>query len=302
MIWNEKYRPKEFNEVIGLPSEIPRLIENLPHLLFIGKPGTGKTTTAKIIIDKLGSESLTLNASKERGIDIIRDKVTSFAMTKSINGNFKIVFLDEADSLTPDAQNSLRNTMETYATNCRFILTGNNESKVIDPLKSRCTPFRFERDDEMTYNFLLQILTKENKIGFFDLGIVKEIVKKNHGDIRKCINKIQQLSGLNRPVLITDLNSNDSELVDKIHKILVRGDFIQARQITLDESPDYAGFLEEYHQYILDLHIVKNELSFDNFKYLCDALAYAISNIGKTISDEIFVEQFFYKAIGVLKK
>ena len=122
-LWTEKYRPKEFNEVIGQNlTELENLLSNLPNLLLVSKsPGTGKTSLAKIVIRKLNSDYLILNASDERGIETVRNKIKTFALTMSTNNQIKIVFLDEADYLTKEAQTALRNTMETYTKNCRFI-------------------------------------------------------------------------------------------------------------------------------------------------------------------------------------
>ena len=209
IIWVEKYRPKEFSDVVGLPSEIPTLLSNLPHLLFIGRPGTGKTTTAKIIINKLQAETLTLNASDERGIDVIRNKIKSFAMTKSNKEIHKIVFLDEMDALTGDAQNSMRNLMETYHSNVRFICTANYENKIIDALKSRLTTFKFEVSEiGELINYLRHICVEER----FELlpNFINEVINKNHGDIRKCVNQLQRLHSLNRPITMSDLNQESA--------------------------------------------------------------------------------------------
>ena len=118
-LWTEKYRPKEFNEVIGQNlTELENLLSNLPNLLLVSKsPGTGKTSLAKIVIRKLNSDYLILNASDERGIETVRNKIKTFALTMSTNNQIKIVFLDEADYLTKEAQTALRNTMETYTKN-----------------------------------------------------------------------------------------------------------------------------------------------------------------------------------------
>ncbi|PIO01478.1 Replication factor C small subunit, partial [Candidatus Pacearchaeota archaeon CG09_land_8_20_14_0_10_30_9] len=154
-IWTEKYRPKNFDEVVGQDGIIKRIKAltnslNIPHLLFAGPAGTGKSTLALIVVKELFGENwrenyLELNASDERGINIVREKVKNFARTKSLgNVSFKVIFLDEADALTPEAQQALRRTMENYSATCRFILSCNYSSKIIDPIQSRCAIFRFK--------------------------------------------------------------------------------------------------------------------------------------------------------------
>ena len=166
-IWTEKYRPITFSEVVGQEDIIKRIESltntlNIPHLLFAGPAGTGKSTLALIVVKELFAETwkenyLELNASDERGINVVREKVKSFARTKALGKvPFKVIFLDEADALTPEAQQALRRTMENYAATCRFILSCNYSSKIIDPIQSRCAIFRFKllekRDIEKRIN------------------------------------------------------------------------------------------------------------------------------------------------------
>jgi len=154
-IWTEKYRPGKFQEVVGQDDIVKRVESltnslNIPHLLFAGPAGTGKSTLALIIVRELFKDLwrdnyLELNASDERGINVIREKVKNFARTKSLgNVSFKVIFLDEADALTPEAQQALRRTMENFSNTCRFILSCNYSSKIIDPIQSRCALFRFK--------------------------------------------------------------------------------------------------------------------------------------------------------------
>ena len=154
-IWIEKYRPKTLDDVAGQQAIIERLkayakTKNVPHLIFAGPAGTGKTTSALALAREVFGEETwkqnfhELNASDERGIGIVRGKIKDFARTAPIgNTAFKIIFLDEADSLTPEAQAALRRTIEKYSHICRFILSVNYSSKIIEPIQSRCTVFRF---------------------------------------------------------------------------------------------------------------------------------------------------------------
>jgi len=299
MIWSEMYRPKRFEDVVGLPKEIPTSLSNLPHFLFLGKPGTGKTTTAKIIINTLQADCLTLNASDERGIQTIRDKVKNFAMTRSSDGKIKIVCMDEFDALTIDAQNSLRNLMETYHSNVRFIATANYENKIIEPLKSRFTIYKFEINSEELVQYLLNIVNKEKvQITEQVLGV---LISKTNGDIRKCVNQLQRLHELKRNITIDDLNK-ESALPEVIHNLLKQADFIKARQILLDSNIEYDAFLEEYHIFIVDLYIIKQvNKNGAQFAMIINNLADAVSKINFVISKEIIVENFLLKTIGCLK-
>lgn len=147
MLWIEKYRPRSITQLALDPEQKNALLVyvtsgEIPHLLFSGPPGCGKTTVAKILISSLDCESMSLNASKDRGIDIIRDRVGTFAKCYGMK-KWKVVFFDEADGLTPDAQNSLRNLMEDFHEQTRFIFTANVLQKIIAPIQSRCAPFSF---------------------------------------------------------------------------------------------------------------------------------------------------------------
>jgi replication factor C small subunit len=199
--WTEKYRPKTLDEVIGQEEVVSSLKafvkqRNMPNLLFVGPAGVGKTTCVLALAHELFGENyagsiLELNASDERGIDVVRGRIKDFSRIIALSGvPFKLVFLDEADALTPDAQHALRRTMEMYANVTRFILSCNYSSKIIEPLQSRCSVFRFKplREEEIV-KMIERIGRAENlKI---DKDALEALLYISEGDMRKAINALQ---------------------------------------------------------------------------------------------------------------
>lgn len=247
-IWTEKYRPKTFDEVVGqehIIKSIKALTNsmNIPHLLFAGPAGTGKSTMALVVVRELFGENyrdnyLELNASDERGINIVREKVKNFARTKSLgNIPFKVIFLDEADALTPEAQQALRRTMENYASTCRFILSCNYSSKIIDPIQSRCSIFRFKLLEKKDIEKILKRIAETEKIEIEDEAI-NILYEASEGDCRRSVNLIQSTSAISPKITKDLVGAIISEAKPKELKVVLEyalsGDFQGAKEKLLD--------------------------------------------------------------------
>ncbi len=247
-IWTEKYRPLIFSDLVGQDDIVKRTESltnslNIPHLLFAGPAGTGKSTLALIIVralygDKWKENYLELNASDERGINVVREKVKNFARTKSIgNVPFKTIFLDEADALTPEAQQALRRTMENYSGTCRFVLSCNYSSKIIDPIQSRCAIFRFKLLEKKDIEKRLRFIAEQEKLTLTPESI-ETLYEASEGDCRRAINLLQATASIS-PSISTELVSTIiSNAKPKDIKIVLdyalAGDFQEARNKLLD--------------------------------------------------------------------
>jgi len=200
-LWTEKYRPSTLDEYVFRDETQRNQVQSwvtqgsIPHLLFSGAPGVGKTTLAKILINQLDIDPydiLEINASRENSVEVIRDRITNFVQTQPF-GRLKIVLLDEADYMSPHGQAALRGVMETYHITARFILTCNYPNRIIPALHSRCQGFHIERVDVTEFTArVATVLVTENVD--FDLDTLDTYVKASYPDLRKCLNMVQMNS------------------------------------------------------------------------------------------------------------
>jgi replication factor C small subunit len=246
-MWAEKYRPQTLGDMVNQTEIVSRLKNfvkdrNLPHLLFVGPAGVGKTTSILALARDLYGPGyrnyiLELNASDERGINVIRDKVKNFARTAAISSDvtFKILIMDEADSLTSAAQHALRRTMEIYTRTCRFCLIGNYSENIIEPIQSRCSIFRFGPLSEGDMKNWITTMAKNEGVNLFEEG-VEAIYEAAQGDLRKATNLLQaaaatQQSEVDDVTIYTVLGRVSPGKVREMINLGLKGQFLDAREM-----------------------------------------------------------------------
>ena len=279
-LWVEKYRPQTLEEYVGnevIKNKISDYLNqgSIQNLLLHGVAGTGKTTLAKLIANNLNCDLLYINASDERGIDTIREKIIPFASSMGF-GDVKIVILDEADYITPQAQATLRNTMESFSGNTRFILTCNYLERIISPLQSRCQTLEIKPPSKQDVAYRCVDICKEEKVDIDNIAL-KTIVNAYYPDIRKVINTIQG-SVVNHVVKL-DESSLKNDLNDQIIQALsTQSKLSDIRQILADSG----------------------SREFDNlFKALYDNTSKFTSNEGAAI---LIIAKYQYEYTFVLEK
>ncbi len=272
-VWVEKYRPHSLDDVVGQEDTVERLkayVQNnsIPHMMFAGPPGTGKTTSAIALAKDLWGEDwrgrfLELNASDERGIGVVRGKIKEFARVSTTDRTgFKIVFLDEADALTHDAQSALRRTMERYTKTTRFVLSCNYSSKIIDPIQSRCAVFRFRPLQTDQIKKYIRKIAKEEGVEITSDG-VDALIFVAKGDLRKTVNTLQVAATLGGSVDADTIYKTTSTARPDEVKALIEtaldGDFMAARNrldgLLIDYGLSGEDVIRQIHRSVFDLTI-----------------------------------------------
>lgn len=269
-LWVEKYRPTKVDEYVFKDNSQRKQVQNwiddkgIPHLLFSGSPGTGKTTLARVLIAELDVEKadvLYINASRDNGVDMIRKKISAFSETMPW-GEFKVILLDEADHISPEGQAALRGVMEQYHASVRFILTCNYPNMIIPALHSRCQGFHIEELDHTDFTVRVGEILAQNAVQF-DIETLDAMVRANYPDLRKTINTVQ-MSIVDNSLVMPDEGGSTSEWRLAMVELFRSGKIQDARKLIVksaraDEYNDIFTWLYKN----LDLY-TKNDFQYDS--------------------------------------
>jgi len=254
-LWTEVYRPTTIRDYVFKDKRQQSQIEtwvndkSIPHLLFSGVQGTGKTTLAKVLVNELGighGDYKYINASRDNGVDYIRDTITNFATTMSF-GDFKVILLDEADYLSPNAQAALRGVMEQFSSVVRFILTCNYPDRVIPAIHSRCQGFHIDALDKTEFTARVATILIEEKVEF-DLETLDNYVSATYPDLRKCINLVDMNSTTEKLSAVDNSEVGTSDFKLEVVALFKSKKYVDARklicsQIKIEEYNDFYRFM-----------------------------------------------------------
>jgi DNA polymerase III delta prime subunit len=300
-LWVEKYRPAKLDDYVGnehLKNKVAGYIESedVPHLLFFGKAGTGKTTLAKLIVNSIECDYMVLNASDENNVETVRTKVKNFASSIGFK-KYKIIILDEFDYMTPNAQAILRNLMETFSRHCRFILTCNYIEKIIEPIQSRCQTFQITPPTKKDVAIQMSKILKAEGIEFDPKDLVP-IIDSSYPDIRKIINTCQ-LNSLKGKLQLDVQNLLDNDYKLKVLEILKSNDdkrnkYMKIRQTIIDaKTTDFTDLFTLLYDKV-------DEYAAENTSNVILVLGDAVAKSAVAIDKEIVAAATMIQIINII--